>query len=242
MDQVVFCGIDGCLTEGKGAALDLARLGEVRALIGQLAQKNIGFCLSTGRPQPYGELLGQILGLNTPMICENGGVIFDPVSERAAIMVSESKIARMARLRHKMVDGNYIFELGHEASIRITWKGIARASQQEIVAQREALAGHFIKTGLKWTNSNGSIDVTPRRVSKRSGAAFVLELLELEPINAFAIGDSHNDRKILEFVEQAMCPANACDEIQALCGTVSSQPGVAGVIELLQGILDIENA
>ncbi len=242
MDQVIFCGIDGCLTKGKGAALDMPRLAEIKGLIRQLADRNIGFCLSTGRPQPYAELIGQILGLDTPMICENGGVVFDPVSERAAIMVSENKIARMAKLRRKMVGGNYIFELGHEASIRITWKGIAHASLSEIVKQRDSLAEHFAKYGLKWTNTHASIDVTPRRVSKRSGAAFVLELLELEPINAFAIGDCHNDLKILGFVEVPMCPANASDEVLQVCGAVASQPDATGVAELLQGILDMEAA
>ena len=91
--------------------------------------------------------------------------------------------------------------------------------------------------GLNWTNAHTSIDVTPKGVSKQSAVAAMLAEMALGPEQAFGIGDSHNDMKILGFVGHPMCPSNASLEVKALCKTIALHPKVAGVVALLQGLL-----
>ncbi len=238
MDQVIFCGIDGCLSEGKYDPYNLAQLAKIRHLIEQLSTHDIGFCLCSRHPQPYVEAMARILDINTPFIAENGAAVFAPETNEPIYTISDSKRDRLVKLRRKLSGESYIFEPGKEASISISWEGMAQMPLEDITEHQQFLAKRFMPFNLKWSSSDSAINVSLRRISKRSGAEHILAFLELEPINAFAIGRGSSDLKLLEVVEQAMCPANAKDAVKALCGTVASLPGPAGVAELLQGVLE----
>ena len=56
--SIVSFDIDGCLTVNKGVALPLQTLDRL-----QKARATVPFVLSTGRSQPYAELMIQILRL-----------------------------------------------------------------------------------------------------------------------------------------------------------------------------------
>lgn len=237
MDQIIFCDIDGCLVEGKHAPLNLGGLAQVRHLVEQLAQRDIGFCLTTGRPQPYAEAMAQVLGLRTPFICENGAFVFHPKYGKPILRIKESKRHRLGKLRKLLVETNYALEMGNEGSIRISWDGIERMNEADIAKHRAMMAEHYRAFGFKWSHSRTSVDIMVRGFSKRAAAAFILKRYGLEPENAYAIGESDNDRKLLEFVEVPMCPANATEAIKARSVMVATTPGVAGVTELLNGVL-----
>ncbi len=237
MDQIIFCDIDGCLVEGKHMPLDMARLAQVRHLVGQLAEQDIQFCLATGRPQPYAEAMAQVLGLSTPFICENGAFVFHPKYDKPIHWIKASKRRTLDKLRKLLVEANYTLEMGNEGSLSISWDGMRRMKEAEIAHHRRTMAEHYRAFGFKWTNSSTSIDIMVKGFSKRTAASFLLKRYGLEPENAYAIGDSDNDRKLLDYVEVPMCPANATDAIKERCAMVASAPGVAGVVELLSGVL-----
>lgn len=237
MDQIIFCDIDGCLVEAKHAPLNMAGLAQVRHVVAQLDALDIGFCLCTGRPQPYAEAVGQVLGLRRPFICENGAFVFHPKYDRPILKVKDSKRGKLLKLRKLLVKANYSIEMGNEGTLSISWDGMLEMKPNEIAKHRDTLAEHYRAFGFNWTNSSTSIDILVRGHSKRSGALFLLKRYGLKPENAYAIGDSENDRKLLDYVEVAMCPANASDDIKARCAMVASAPGVAGVVELLNGVL-----
>ncbi len=237
MDQIIFCDIDDGLMEGKHAPFNMAGLAQVRLLVGQLAQKDIGFCLSTARPQPYGEAMAQVLGLHTPFICESGAYVFHPKYDKPILWVKESKRDRLLKLRKLLVEANYTLEMGHEGSLRISWNGMQDMTLAEIAKHRATMAEHYRAFGFKWVSSSASIDILLKGYSKRNAASFVLKRYGLEPENAYVIGDNRNDRKLLDFVEVAMCTDNAPDTIKAHCAMVATKPGVTGVVELLSGVL-----
>ncbi len=239
MDQIIFCDIDGCLVEGKHVPFNMAGLALVRHLVAQLAAREIGFCLSTGRPQPYAEAMGQVLGLQAPFICENGAYVFHPKYDKPILRVRDSKHSKLLKLRKRLVEANYTLEMGNEGSLSISWDGMREMSVAEIAKHRGTMAEHYRAFGFRWTNSSTSIDILVKGHSKRSAASFLLKRYGLKPENAYAIGDSDNDRKILDYVEVPMCPANATDAIKARCVTVATKPAVAGVIELLSGVLSV---
>ena len=89
-------------------------------------------------------------------------------------------------------------------------------------------------SGLSWTNSHTSVDITPKGISKQTGIAHLLAQFDLPVEDTVAIGDSHNDLKMLAYVGQSMCPANAAAEAQDICNIVANQPRIYGVTELLK--------
>ena len=235
--RALFCDIDGCLGPGKHLALDLEGLAQVRGLIKRLAARDVSFHLCTGRPQPYAEAMSQVLDVQTPFICENGAMIFTPETDRETRMISESDLEALQALRAALAPEGFIFEVGNEYSLCLSWAGITIAPQAEIVARRVALQARYAKFDLNWTNSHTSIDVTPKGVSKQSAVAAMLVQIGVRKEQAIGIGDSHNDLKMLGFVGHPMCPANASPEVKAASKTIASQPQVAGVVELMSGLL-----
>ncbi|MBL1436228.1 MAG: HAD family phosphatase [Rhodobacteraceae bacterium] len=237
MKQAIFCDIDGCLGPGKHKAFDLEGLAQVRALVKQLAGQGTSFHLCTGRPQAFAEAMAQVVDVQTPFICENGAMIFTPETDLATAMISVAALETVRELHAALSAEGFIMEVGNEYSLCASWPGISEAPQTEIVARREGLEARYTRFGLNWTNSHTSIDVTPYGVSKQSAVAVMLQDMGLQPESAIGIGDSHNDLKMLGYVGRPLCPANANAEVKAVCKTIASRPQVAGVIELLQGLL-----
>jgi len=237
MDQIIFCDIDGCLVEGKNLPFNLAGLAQVRHVCGQLAEHDIQLCLATARPKPYAEAIAQILGLRTPYICESGAYVFDPKFGKPALRIKTRKKEKLAQIRKLLTEANYTIEMGYEGRLSISWHGIKTMTEAEIAKHRAGMAEHFRAFGFNWSNTGTAIDIMVKGHSKRAAAAFLLERYGLKPENAYAIGDSESDRKLLDFVEVAMCPANATSAIKARCATVASKPYVLGVVELLNGVL-----
>ena len=235
--RALFCDIDGCLGPGKHLALDLEGLAQVRGLIKRLAARDVSFHLCTGRPQPYAEAMSQVLDVQTPFICENGAMVFTPETDRETRMISGPDLEALQALRAALAPEGFIFEVGNEYSLCLSWAGITTAPQAEIVARREELQARYGQFDLNWTNSHTSIDVTPKGVSKQSAVAAMLAQMGLNHEQAIGIGDSHNDLKMLGFVGHPMCPANASPEVKAASKTIASQPQVAGVVELMSGLL-----
>ena len=238
MDQIIFCDIDGCLVEGKHMPLDMARLSQVRHLVGKLAEQDIHFCLATARPQPYAESMGQVLGLRTPFICESGAYVFHPKYDNPILRIKDSKRRRLDKLRKLLLEANYTLAMGHEGSLSISWDGMRDMKEAEIAHHRRGMAEHYRAFGFKWSNTNSSIDILVKGFSKRMAASFLLKRYGLKPENAYAIGDSDNDRKLLDYVEVPMCPANATDAIKSQCAVVAENAGATGVVELLNGVLN----
>ena len=129
-------------------------------------------------------------------------------------------------------------EVGNDVSLSLSWEGIGSTAHAEIFARREAMAAKYQRFGLSWTNSHTSIDITPAGISKQTGMEHVMALLGVGQESTIAIGDSHNDLKMLSFAAHPMCPQNASPEVKAICKTIATKPQVAGVLELLNGLLD----
>lgn len=240
MERAIFCDIDGCLGPGKHIGLDLGALGEVRQLIVQLAGQGTSFHLCTGRPQPYAEAMSQVLDVQTPFVCENGALVFDPATDMGMGLVSKDDLSALKALEKNLRREDFIFELGNAYSLSISWQGIGQTPQAEITARRMALAEQHAGLGLNWTNSHTSVDITPKGISKRTGIEYLAKGFGLPQGQTIAIGDSHNDLKMLEYVGHPMCPSNAVAEVAALCKTKASQPLTAGVVELLKGLLNAD--
>lgn len=240
---IVFCDIDGCLNDGKHAPLDLQALGQVRDRIAILADSGVMFSLCTGRPQPYAEAIAQVLGLNTPMICEHGAIEFDPATDQARILVPQKDRNEITQVRQQLQnsfkdDNRHVLEPGKDVILSITGPGIAGAGNDEIRKQMlkyQQICGY---PDLNWSHSVSAIDIAPKGISKATGAKFLLDRFGIAPRHSYAIGDSPGDISLLKLAGLAMCPANATNDIRRICDYSSSFAAAQGVFEILGHIID----
>ncbi len=241
--SIIFCDIDGCLNDGKHIGFDLAGLGIIRTQIKHLAARGIALSLCTGRPQPYAEAMAQALDLRTPFICEYGAMVFDPVTDEAISLLHPKERAEIDRLRQHLLtlvgDGNkHVLEPGKDFALSITGPGIVGAENAAIEAQMQAYRAQCDGFDVAWTYSISAIDISPKGISKQTGAAYLLERFSIDQSAAFAIGDSVGDIPVLSFVGQPMCPANAALEVKKICGMIAASATTQGVAEILESILD----
>ena len=240
--SVIFCDIDGCLNDGKHIGLDLRELEHINKQIKTLSIIGVTFCLCTGRPQPYAEAMAQILGLQTPIVCEHGAMVFDPKTEQVFSMLSPHGQQEIAGLRRHLetivgVENTHSFEPGNEFGLCITGPGIIGRSYDEIRMIKDEYLAKCPEFDVNWASSNCAIDISPKGIGKQSGAAWVLDRLGIRQSATYAIGDSAGDLGVLSFVNQTLCPANAAQEVKDICDIVAKSTTTTGVIELLDIIL-----
>ena len=240
--SIIFCDIDGCLNDGKHVALDLAGLSHIREQISRLAAKGVMFSLCTGRPQPYAEAMGQILGVQTPFVCEHGAMVFDPKTEQVFPMLGKHDRHVMADMRRHLqsivgVENTHTFEPGKEFGLCLTGPGIIDKTYGEIRTIKDDYQARCADFDVNWAPSNCAIDISPKGISKQTGAAWLLNHVGLDQSATYAIGDSAGDFAVLSFVNHAMCPVNAATDVKSICHSVATSPTTAGVAQLLDAIL-----
>lgn len=97
-------------------------------------------------------------------------------------------------------------------------------------------------TNVQWkfmTNQNGVpyYDVTPKGVTKREGAQVYCQKTNTDPTDLVAVGDSANDREVLEFAGRGVAMGNAAPDIQALADEVIGHTDENGLAEYLLSFL-----
>ncbi len=240
--SIIFCDIDGCLNAGKHVALDLDALGHIRGQISTLADLGVMFSLCTGRPQPYAEAMAQILGVRTPFVCEHGAMVFDPQTEQVFPMPEKRDLLVMADLRRHLQtivgqENTHTFEPGNEFGLCLTGPGIIEKSYDEIGAIKDEYQARCSAYDVIWAPSNCAVDISPKGISKQTGAAWLLDRYGAGQCTTYAIGDSAGDFAVLSYVDHAMCPENAAPEVKKMCQTIAKAPTAMGVVEILDTIL-----
>ncbi|MEM6648422.1 MAG: HAD family phosphatase, partial [Bacteroidota bacterium] len=133
--ELFVADIDGCLSEPY-APLDLERLGQLAEMIGAAQHGHATLprvTLCSGRPFPYVEAMGQVLGIQQPMLFEAGAGCFDPVANRITWhpLLTDAMIAQaqavMVWAEQDLVQ-RYPLALDH-----------AKRTQVSVVARSEAL-------------------------------------------------------------------------------------------------------
>ena len=86
--------------------------------------------------------------------------------------------------------------------------------------------------------NKGAVMVLPAGVNKASGLAAALEDLGLSPHNVVAIGDAENDHALLAMAECSAAVANALPMLKARADLVTAGDHGAGVVELIERLIE----
>jgi hydroxymethylpyrimidine pyrophosphatase-like HAD family hydrolase len=250
--DVVFCDIDGCLAPESTGPMDVPSLAVI-AEHNRLAQERRDrpvVTLCSGRPQPFAEAMGKIIGnTSIPLVAENGVWVYDPASNDYLMdpaITREHRAAirdASAWLESEFGPQGVSQQPGKSASISLYHadtdylKSIGPRVREEFAARAWPL-----RVSMTWLYIN--CDLT--HVSKGTGLDRVLTMLgglparlgrPVERARLAGIGDTPSDLAIRERVAWFGCPGNADAQLKPRADVVATGHEAAGVVELLDSLV-----
>ena len=241
MIRLFISDIDGCLSEPY-QIMDIDRLVALSRLVkqgGALDSHSVipAFSLCSGRPIPYVECIGQLLGVVQPVLFESGGGMFDPVS---AEVIWNPRITPKVRMEIDKVSEWMVRECLEGTSMvfdyaKRTQAGLIGPSHEEIAATIPRVADYIAGQGfdLKVQPTHLSIDVVPNGMTKEFGMHWMAKYLGIKLEEMAYIGDSISDIEALKLVGHSFAPENAAHEVRQVVDTVTSYQA-QGVLDALE--------
>lgn len=162
------------------------------------------------------------------VIAENGAVLYRPdVKERVSLGEAPAP-AFVEDLRSRGVDPISVGDV-----IVATWQ----PHEAQVLAAIASLG-----LDLQVIFNKGAVMVLPAGINKATGLEAALQELKLSVHNVVGIGDAENDLAFLERSELAVAVANALPTVVERCDHVTAADHGAGVIELIEAIIDDDTA
>lgn len=238
----IISDIDGCLTPETSEAWNWQNFKELIEFF-QSRRKSgpypIPLILCTGRPQPYVEVLSKILDLRTPLICENGAVIYRLLENKSEYGpgVTPEKLLGLRKTRTFIENEllphypTVVYQFGKESQISLFSK--QPEIFQEIIPLIHTYVHKHNLPPLVIQPSHYYLNISMTDVNKGKAIQHVLELLNTQPQFVVGIGDTIGDLPIYENVAYFACPNNATDEIKQKAHYISPYPDMQGLLDIL---------
>ena len=158
------------------------------------------------------------------VVAENGALLWEPATERIAILAPPPPPALWRTLRAK-----HVRPLARGAII------LATTDPHEPVLRRalRRLAPRF-----RIVRNRESLMVLPAGVDKASGLRWALADLGISAACTIAIGDGENDVSLLRAAGSGVAVANAVPRLRQRATWVTHAPAGAGVVELIGRLLE----
>ena len=163
-------------------------------------------------------------GLFDLLVVENGAVLHRPSTGETRVLGAAPPRSFVAELERRGVT-----PLSVGASIVATW----HPNEQVVLEVIRELG-----LELQVIFNKGAVMVLPAGLNKASGMAAALEDLGLSSHNLAAIGDAENDHALLAMAECSAAVANAVPMLKAKADLVMAGDHGAGVMELVERLID----
>ena len=158
------------------------------------------------------------------LVVENGAVLHRPSTGETRVLGAAPPQSFVAELERRGVTPLSVGE-----SIVATWH-----PNEQIVLEVIRELG----LELQVIFNKGAVMVLPAGMNKASGMTEALEDLGLSAHNLAAIGDAENDHALLEMAECSAAVANAVPMLKARADLLMSGDHGAGVVELIDRLID----
>jgi HAD superfamily hydrolase (TIGR01484 family) len=163
-------------------------------------------------------------GLFDLLVVENGAVLHRPSTGETRVLGAAPPRSFVAELERRGVT-----PLSVGASIVATW----HPNEQVVLEVIRELG-----LELQVIFNKGAVMVLPAGMNKASGMAAALEDLGLSAHNLAAIGDAENDHALFAMAECSAAVANAVPMLKAKADLVMAGDHGAGVVELIERLID----
>ena len=230
---MLICDIDGTLTdEHYGLHPGLPEAFRRLEAIG------IPVALATGNVRPVAWALSRHLGLTGPLICENGGVVWDWRRENEIHYLANGTRARLAcEWLATKIPGLDPVGISSNAWRESEW--CLHTHEDNEAIQRELALSEW--SDLEVVRTGFAIHINEPSMNKGAGIRLALEPLGIDPGECFGVGDSPNDLPMFSTVGWAVAVGSAYPEVKAAANAIASDELVGGhaVIALIEEILSL---
>lgn len=242
MIKLFVSDIDGCISEPY-RPYDLGQLTELVELIRHPDPAVPAFSLCSGRAYAYVEAVSQLLGLETPVLFESGGGMFDPQTARVQWnpALTDDIERDLMEIRHWLKSDclpgtSMMFDYGKR-----TQMGIIGPDLEEVEAMvprvEEFVAENFPE--FRVFHTPVSIDVAFEEITKRQAMHWLSDELSVPLQEVAYIGDTNGDLPALEVVGHSFAPANAASAVRRMVDHVMEEPVTAGVHAALRWCIEM---
>ena len=158
------------------------------------------------------------------VVAENGALLYRPSTNARRVLAPAPPPAFVAELQRR---GVAPLSLG--AAIVATWEP-HETTVLEVIRD--------LGLELQVIFNKGAVMVLPPGVNKASGLRAALAELSLSEHNVVAIGDAENDHALLELAELSVAVANAVPMLREAADLTTKGDHGAGVVELVDALLE----
>ena len=184
--------------------------------------------LATGKAFPFPVALCQFLGIDERVIAENGGIVY-----------AENELA----INGDREAADAVVEAFRERGYDLGWDGpdlVNRWRETEIAARltvpEAALREVAGQAGLEVVDTGYAFHVKDASITKGDGLQTIATLLDRQPEEFVAVGDSENDVSTFEVVGESYAVANADDPARTAADHVTDGVHAAGTMEVLESL------
>lgn len=223
--EMVMVDVDGTLTDRRRGLMP-----EVIPALRMIEAKGIPIGLATGNVRPIGWGLARMLGISGPLVVENGGVVWDPVTGRlqrlgdgekgrqAALWLAE----RIEGLDPKGIESNAWREsewcLKPDEDIESIRKAHSNSPHSELEIVRTGFAIHLAEPGL----------------DKRAGVRVAAKWRGVNTARICAIGDAPNDIPLFKEVGWSMAVGGSFGDVEGYASVVAEKKHGYAVVEFCE--------
>lgn len=213
--------VDGTMTRPEGDGLDPRIFDPLRSWPAPVV-------VATGKSFPYPVGLCHFLGVPERVIAETGGIVYADETLRTP---GDGTAARN------------VAEAYREAGYSLGWQGtdtVNRWRETEIAVARsqprEPLERIAAEHGLEVVDTGYAYHVKAPDVSKGRGLATMADLLDVDPAEFVAVGDSENDVSLFERAGRSFAVANADAAAKGAATEVLEYEHANGLLAVLDRI------
>ena len=157
------------------------------------------------------------------IVAENGGLLYEPATERERMLTEAVPEALVMALRDRHV---------HPLSVGRTIVATVEPHENEALDAIRRLG-----VGYSVIFNKGAVMMLPSGVNKATGLRCALEELEIQFDRAVCVGDAENDNVLLQAGGFGAAVANAIPALKEQADYVSTASHGAGVAELIDHLL-----
>ena len=197
---------------------------DVLAALERLRKSGRKLMLVSGRELPELKIVFPAYEIFDWIVAENGALLYRPADQSQKLLAAAPPQALIDEIRRKGVE-----RLSIGAAILATWRPFETPLLEAI--RDQGLDYHVIF-------NKDAVMALPSGVNKATGLKAALKEAGLSLHNVVGVGDAENDHAFLDLCEVGVAVANAIEPLKERVDLVTHADHGAGVVELIDQLLD----
>lgn len=223
--KAVAIDLDGTLFDGSPPSLTV--VSKIRGV----QARGISVMLCSGRALPYLTGVAKILGVNGPLIAEDGMIVFDQSNGRRYVMgdVKQLEEIRKLALQH-ITEGVETKKPQHIKELIFTLEPNPNVPLQLLYEKALKIKEQY-KLSLNISRSNQMVNILPDGANKGVALKKAAEIINVHTNDIAAFGDSLNDLPMLKVSGFPIAVGNAEKKVKEIAKYVCKNNVGEGVLE-----------